>query len=179
MVLDVDKFRMHRSLRKTLAHFQNSTVCEIRFDTAFLQVIEACATTPRNGNPGTWILPDMVAAYAKLHQAGFAHSIETWVNNELVGGLYCVALGQAVFGESMFARIPNASKIALAALIAFCRENGIGHIDCQQNTAHLASLGAAEISRNRFQEKSAIAQELPPVEWKFCPGNWETLVSNC
>lgn len=172
MVLEVDNFQLHRSLRKTLANFRNSVGCEIRFDTAFTQVIEACANTPRRGQPGTWILPDMVAAYTKLHEAGYAHSIETWVNDELVGGLYCTALGKAVFGESMFARVPDASKIALAALVAFCREMDIELIDCQQNTAHLASLGATEIPRNRFLARIMEHQKLTPGEWVFTPLYW-------
>ena len=92
----------------------------------------------------------MVEAYSALHQAGRAHSVETWVNDELVGGLYCVNLGGAMFGESMFAHQTDASKIALAALVAFCRFNGVDMIDCQQNTQHLATLGAAEISRDSF-----------------------------
>ena len=104
MVLTTSNFRLHRSLKKTLVHFLDNADCEIRFDTAFTQVIEACATTQRRGQPGTWIVPAMVEAYAGLHQAGLAHSVETWVHGELVGGLYCVSLGKAVFGESMFAR---------------------------------------------------------------------------
>jgi leucyl/phenylalanyl-tRNA--protein transferase len=94
----------------------------------------------------------MVEAYTALHQAGHAHSIETWIDGQLVGGLYCVAIGRAVFGESMFSLMPDASKIALAALVVFCLENGIALIDCQQNTAHLASLGAHEVPRNAFLE---------------------------
>ena len=175
MVLDVAEFRLHRSLKKTLQAFSASQHCEIRIDTAFKQVIEACASSPREGQAGTWIVPAMVQAYQALHRAGFAHSVETWVNGELVGGLYCVALGQCVFGESMFTRMPDASKTALAALVCFCRHHGITRIDCQQNTRHLASLGAREIARSEFLEgvERNIHQAAP--HWHFKPLYWREL----
>jgi len=109
----------------------------------------------RLGQPDTWIVPEMISAYEALHLAGLAHSIETWMNGELVGGLYCVTIGHTVFGESMFSHQPDASKIALAALVAFARKHQISWIDCQQNTKHLASLGAREIPRSEFLQKSA------------------------
>ena len=167
MTLDVNNFKVHRSLRQVLQKFIAVPGCEIRFDTAFDQVIQACASSLRNGQPGTWIVPDMVRAYINLHRAGFAHSVETWNHGQLVGGLYCVAIGRAVFGESMFTRVPNASKIALAALVSFCKSNGIGMIDCQQNTRHLASLGAAEISRAEFLERTRAALLEPAPQWTF------------
>ena len=167
MTLDVNNFKMHRSLRQVLQKFMGSPGCEIRFDTVFDQVIQACASSLRNGQPGTWIVPDMVQAYIRLHQAGFAHSVETWINGQLAGGLYCVALGTAVFGESMFTRVPNASKIALSALVSFCRSNGIKMIDCQQNTQHLASLGACEISRAEFLARTRTAILGPAPRWAF------------
>ena len=167
MTLDVNNFRLHRSLRQMLHKFNSSPGCEIRFDTAFDQVIQACAGSLRNGQPGTWIVPDMVQAYIKLHQAGFAHSVETWIDGQLAGGLYCVALGKAVFGESMFTRVPNASKVALAALVSFCINNGITMIDCQQNTRHLASLGASEISRAEFLARTQSAVLEPAPRWAF------------
>lgn len=175
MVLDVAQFRLHRSLRKTLEEFRKAPGCEIRVDSAFEQVIQACSTSPREGQSGTWIVPDMIAAYTKLHRAGLAHSIETWVNGRLVGGLYCVALGKSVFGESMFSRASNASKIALAALVGFCRHHGIQQIDCQQNTRHLASLGAREISRDLFlmQVEKGLIQAAPV--WQFVPLYWHEL----
>ena len=117
----------------------------------------------------------MVRAYESLHQAGYAHSIETWINGQLVGGLYCVAIGQAVFGESMFTRVPNASKIALAALVCFCRVHAIAMVDCQQNTAHLASLGAREISRSAFCAQVAVNAQLPGPKWQFDPHYWTAL----
>jgi leucyl/phenylalanyl-tRNA--protein transferase len=177
MVLQTANFKLHRSLRKTLTHFKNASNCEIRFDSAFAQVIETCASTSRHGQPGTWILPAMVQAYTQLHLAGYAHSVETWVNNELVGGLYCVSLGGAVFGESMFAKISDASKIALSALVAFCKANAITMIDCQQNTAHLASLGAAEMPRKVFLEQIVLAQARPNVDWQFTPLYWQHILS--
>lgn len=175
MTLQTQQFKLHRSLRKTFQHFLNNPACEIRFDTAFVEVINACASKPRDGQPGTWILPEMIAAYCALHTAGYAHSIETWVDGELVGGLYCVNLGGMVFGESMFSHVTDSSKIALCALVAFCRAHGIGMIDCQQNTRHLASLGASEISRDAFTAHVAktITQIAPT--WKFDPVYWNQL----
>ena len=167
MTLDVNNFRAHRSLRQAVQKFITSPGCEIRFDTAFDQVIQACASSLRNGQPGTWIVPDMVRAYINLHQAGFAHSVEIWIDRQLAGGLYCVALGKAVFGESMFTRVPNASKIALAGLVGFCKSSGITMIDCQQNTRHLASLGASEISRSEFLARTRAAVLEPAPMWSF------------
>lgn len=177
MVLQVADFRLHRSLRKVLIRFKDDPRCEIRFDSSFSDVIAACANTPRHGQPGTWILPPMVQAYTRLHAAGYAHSVETWVDGQLVGGLYCVALGGAVFGESMFSRMADASKIALAALVAFCRQNAITMIDCQQNTSHLASLGAAEVSRRVFLDHIRQAQSHPGPEWRFTPLYWKNILS--
>ena len=177
MVLYAHNLRLHRSLRKTLQRFAQDPACQIRIDTAFEQVIRACATAPRHGQDGTWIVPDMVKAYVALHQAGHAHSVETWVNGELVGGLYCVNLGQMVFGESMFARQTDASKIALAALVAFCRAHSISMIDCQQNTRHLASLGAGEISRSAFAHHLDQTTGLKAPHWRFEPVYWQQLLT--
>lgn len=175
MVLQPGRFRLHRSLRKTLQRFVLSPSCEIRIDTAFDAVIRACATSARDGQSGTWIVPEMVQAYRALHQAGFAHSVETWIDGQLMGGLYCVALGRAVFGESMFARTRDASKIALAALVCFCRHQGVGLIDCQQNTRHLASLGAFEIARVDFVTRIQSARQEAPPRWQFDPLYWNEL----
>lgn len=177
MVLSVANFRLHRSLRKTLSRFAKSAGSEVRFDSAFAEVINNCAQVSRHGQPGTWILPPMVDAYNQLHAAGHAHSVETWVDGQLVGGLYCVALGKAVFGESMFTRIPDASKIALAALVGFCRHQGVELIDCQQNTTHLASLGAAEVPRSLFLSHIRQAQTAAPLEWRFTPLYWNHILS--
>ena len=176
MTLYTQQFKLHRSLRKTLQYFLSNPACEIRFDTAFASVIDACANKPRDGQPGTWILPEMIAAYCALHDAGHAHSVEAWVGGELVGGLYCVNLGSMVFGESMFAHATDASKIALCALVAFCRAHGIAMIDCQQNTGHLASLGAQEISRDAFTAHVANAVTRPAPAWQFEPVYWNQLL---
>jgi leucyl/phenylalanyl-tRNA--protein transferase len=175
MVLKTQQFKLHRSLRKTLQHFSSNPACEIRFDTAFDRVINACASKPRDGQPGTWILPEMVAAYCALHAVGHAHSVETWVGGELVGGLYCVNLGGMVFGESMFAHVTDASKIALCALVAFCRVHGITMIDCQQKTRHLASLGAEEISRDEFTAHVTQVMARPAPTWQFDPLYWQKI----
>ncbi|HTH12561.1 MAG TPA: leucyl/phenylalanyl-tRNA--protein transferase [Acidovorax sp.] len=176
MVLPVAEFRLHRSLRRTLLAFRASAACEIKVDTAFHSVIHACATKERSGQAGTWIVPEMIAAYGNLHTCGHAHSVETWVDGQLMGGLYCVALGQAVFGESMFAHATDASKIALAALVCLCRHHGVALIDCQQNTRHLASLGAREIPRAKFLAHVQAARKLPPFPWKFDPVYWNELL---
>ena len=177
MVLKTENFVLHRSLRKTLRRAIEDTRCEIRFDSAFEQVIEACASKPRDGQPGTWILPSMVQAYSELHAAGMAHSVEVWVDGELAGGLYCVNLGGMVFGESMFAHVTDASKIALCALVAFCRAHGITVIDCQQNTAHLASFGAAEIERDAFTAHIAQTIDHKAPAWDFKTIYWNELLT--
>jgi leucyl/phenylalanyl-tRNA--protein transferase len=176
MVLLVDEFRPSRSLRKTLARFARSPDCEIRIDRAFARVINACALTPREGQDGTWIVPEMVDAYRAWHAQGRVHSFETWVAGELVGGLYGVSLGTMFFGESMFAHRTNASKIALAALVCFCREHGVSMIDCQQRTAHLASLGARELPRAEFERRLTPCLSEPPVrDWTYHPRLWRHL----
>jgi leucyl/phenylalanyl-tRNA--protein transferase len=119
-------------------------------DKAFPEVIAQCAQSARAGQQGTWILPAMQEAYIRLHEAGYAHSMETWIDGKLVGGLYFTQIGNAVFGESMFSLQTGASKIALSALVDFCQSRGIEWIDCQQQTAHLASLGARPIPRQDF-----------------------------
>jgi len=176
MVLHTDEFRLHRSLRKTLTRFVAGSDCELRIDSAFDQVIRACATSPRPGQNGTWIVPAMVRAYQAFHRAGFAHSVETWIDGELAGGLYCVAVGRAVFGESMFSRQPDASKIALAGLVAFCRHHGIPVIDCQQNTRHLASLGAREVARAAFVQHATRAATQAAPRWQFDPVYWDSIL---
>jgi leucyl/phenylalanyl-tRNA--protein transferase len=177
MLLAVDDFRLHPSLRKTIRKFARSPGCEIRVDNAFESVIKNCASSDRAGQHGTWIMPQMVRAYQDFHAAGFAHSVETWVNGELVGGLYFVSIGGAVFGESMFHRATDSSKIALAALVAMCRHFGVTQIDCQQNTRHLASFGASEVARVRFihQLNQDISSEQPV--WHFSPIYWSEIVN--
>ncbi|HUR90783.1 MAG TPA: leucyl/phenylalanyl-tRNA--protein transferase [Ramlibacter sp.] len=177
MVLLPAEFRLHRSLRKTVAKMAGSAGFEIRIDTAFEEVIRACATSPRPGQDGTWIVPQMVRAYCSFHRAGFAHSVEAWVDGRLAGGLYCVGIGAAVFGESMFTRVPDASKVALAALVALCLGNDVAMIDCQQNTAHLASLGAREIARESFVAQVAQSVKKPSPPWRFEPIYWQRLLA--
>jgi leucyl/phenylalanyl-tRNA--protein transferase len=176
MVLAPADFKLHRSLRKTVSHLLADGRLEVRIDSAFPEVIQACATSQRPGQSGTWIVPPMVRAYEAFHRAGYAHSVETWIDGRLTGGLYCVALGQAVFGESMFTRTPDASKIALAGLVAFCRHHGIPLIDCQQNTQHLASLGAHEIARDDFVACVAHNVKKPAPCWRFEPVYWNQLL---
>ena len=176
MVLQVAQFRVHRSLRQTLQRFRADAACEIRIDHDFAGVIAACSQAPRTGQAGTWIDSEMIEAYTELHRAGNAHSIETWVDGKRIGGLYCVAIGHAVFGESMFSLQPDASKIALAALVALCRRHGIARIDCQQNTAHLARLGAHEVPRAQFTAQVALACQEAPVEWNFEPLYWDKVL---
>ena len=176
MVLQVDAFRLHRSLRKVIERFRISPACEIRFDTAFDDVMAACAASPRPGQDGTWIGPEMRRAYGELHRAGYAHSVETWVAGELVAGLYCVSIGRAVFGESMFTRVSDGSKLALSALVAWCRHHGLPLIDCQQNTAHLDFMGAREMPRAEFARAVAeLAPQSGPI-WKFDPVYWNALL---
>ena len=167
MVLYVNEFKLSRSLRRTI----RQDIYEVRIDTAFRDVVEACAATPRTGQYGTWITPAMIDAYARLHALGYSHSVEAWFGGELVGGLYGLALGSVFFGESMFAHRTDASKVALASLIAVLRHQGVTLIDCQQETAHLASLGARPISRRQFAAHLAelIHSNAPPAPWPRGP----------
>jgi leucyl/phenylalanyl-tRNA--protein transferase len=176
MVLQTQDFKLHRSLRKTLQKFIANPRCEIRIDSAFDKVIRSCAQTQRQGQPGTWIVAEMIEAYEALHTLGYAHSIETWIDDTLVGGLYCVSIGETLFGESMFARQADASKIALAALVAFARSNGLDWIDCQQNTKHLAFMGAKEIPRKEFLKLVRQASSDIRYEWFFKLSYWQTLL---
>jgi leucyl/phenylalanyl-tRNA--protein transferase len=145
MVLFPEEFNCSRSLRKTL----RAAVYSTRVDRAFADTIRACAA-PRRSGPDTWLNPDMIASYEELHALGFGHSIETCIADQLVGGLYGIQLGKVFFGESMFSRQPDASKVALARLVEECRARDIRVIDCQVASPHLASLGAREISRDEF-----------------------------
>jgi leucyl/phenylalanyl-tRNA--protein transferase len=147
MVLFPEELRVSRSLRRTLVR----GTFETRVDSAFRAVVEACAA-PREAHGGTWIVPEMVDAYTRLHELGFAHSVESWSEGELAGGLYGISLGQVFFGESMFTRATDASKVALVHLVGRLRARGCQVIDCQQATAHLASLGAREIPRKAFAQ---------------------------
>ena len=146
MVLRPRELVVSRSLRKTLRR----GVFEVRLDTAFARVVARCAEIPRRGEAGTWITQDMAAAYARLHDLGFAHSAEAWQDGELVGGLYGVSLGASFFGESMFADRPDASKVAFVRLVQQLAAWRFDMVDCQVHTEHLARFGAQEWSRRRF-----------------------------
>lgn len=164
MVLIPGEFKISKSLRKTL----RNKCYEVRVDSAFRQVMCACAA-PRREQAGTWIHEDMIAAYTGLYQMGVAHSVETWMNGSLVGGLYGIAIGRMFYGESMFSHVTDASKIAIAHLAAQLQRWGYGMIDCQMNTPHLASLGAREIPRAEFMHRlrELIHYPNPPQKWQF------------
>ncbi|WP_176025948.1 leucyl/phenylalanyl-tRNA--protein transferase [Robbsia andropogonis] len=167
MVLSPSNLNIARSLRKTLRAVLRDPRWDIRVDEDFTAVMRACATAPRDGQGGTWITDDIVAAYGSLHRTGLAHSVETWYDGMRVGGLYCVALGRMCFGESMFAERSDASKIALAALCAYTASHGFDMIDCQQNTPHLHRMGAREISRDAFMIYLLRASRAAPPDWRF------------
>jgi leucyl/phenylalanyl-tRNA--protein transferase len=162
MVLFPPELRISRSLAKRLRRRDY----EIRTDTCFETVMRACAA-PRAGQDGTWITTDMIAAYSALNRRGIAHSVETWIDGQLAGGLYGIALGRMFYGESMFARAADASKLALAHLVRQLQRLDFGMIDCQMKTAHLASFGAREIPRSEFMLK---LQEL--VNYPMQSGEW-------
>jgi len=145
LVLFPDKLIISRSLRKTL----RKNIFSVTFDQAFNDVITACAD-PRKDADGTWITAEINTAYNQLHHAGFAHSVEAWLDGKLVGGLYGVALGQVFFGESMFHTETDASKVAFVTLVQQLKSWGYQLIDCQVHTKHLESLGAQEINRDYF-----------------------------
>jgi leucyl/phenylalanyl-tRNA--protein transferase len=166
MVLFPAELKISRSLARTL----RSSRLEVRADTAFREVIQGCRM-PRHDQAGTWISAPMVEAYCELHRAGIAHSVETWLDAELVGGLYGVALGRAFFGESMFMRATDASKVALVTLVRQLARWGFGLVDCQMNTPHLASFGAREIPRAEFTRRLRELIHYPPVPapWQLAP----------
>lgn len=170
MVLFTERFNISHSLRKALKKvhrsMQEGGPWQIRFDTAFTDVMDACAA-PRADGAGTWISPAIVEGYDALHRQGYAHSCELWHDGDLVGGAYGVCIGRMFYGESMFARERDASKIALAYLVRFLRAQGVEMIDCQQDTAHLASLGAVPIPRADFIAQLRRAIEQPAIaEWR-------------
>jgi leucyl/phenylalanyl-tRNA--protein transferase len=156
LVLSPDGLKISRSLRKTLRR----DTFTVSLDRDFANVVHACAA-PRPAAPGTWIVPEMARAYERLHALGLAHSAEAWHGDELVGGLYGVAVGRFFFGESMFSRASDASKVALAHLARRLSAWGYALIDCQVYTTHLASLGAIEIPRTEFQRRLADAVDEP------------------
>lgn len=167
MVLYIDRFAPSHTLRKKLRQVARDGRIEVRVDTAFAQVMRECAA-PRDAaaGPSTWISPAMQQAYTAWHRAGEVHSIETWMDGELVGGLYGVSLGRAFFGESMFTRVSDASKIALAYLVAWLGSQGVRLIDCQQNTQHLSSMGGGTIPRADFARELVESVAQPALPWQ-------------
>ena len=157
MVLRAGDLVVGRSLAKTLRR----GAYEVRLDTAFRAVMESCARVPRHDQDGTWIMPEMIDAYEELHRRGLAHSAEAWLGGELAGGLYGVSLGGAFFGESMFAKEPDASKVAFVTLVRAMAGWGIDLVDCQVRTAHLARFGAVDWPRPRFLAALEKALEKP------------------
>lgn len=167
MVLYTSDFKVSDSLRKTLRRVERSRTSgghwQVRFDSAFEAVMRACAA-PRRDGPGTWISEEIIDGYTSLHAMGYAHSSEVWLDGELVGGAYGVCIGRMFYGESMFARVSDASKVALAYLVAFLRAQGVQMVDCQQETGHLASLGAAPIPRSVFLKHLRAAIREPAID---------------
>lgn len=172
-VLFIDQLKIKRSLRQTINKQLKSEDFSITFDTNFQGVIKACSQVPRPGQEGTWITDDMMRAYMALHHAGHAHSVEVWKAGKLVGGLYGVAIGKMFFGESMFASMTDASKMALVALSLQLKEWGFKVIDTQVETAHLNSLGAQNIDREEFEAivSQQTQQTFPPKQWQL-DDNW-------
>ena len=148
LVLFLDEFILRKSLKKRMKHF------EIRYNTAFAEVMKECGTIERDGQKGSWIIPEVIEAYSVLHDMGYAHSIEAWQDGQLVGGLYGVMIGKMFYGESMFAKVSDASKVAFATFIEKLKADGVTMIDCQIPSPHLKSLGAREISRAEFIQRS-------------------------
>ncbi|MEJ7599141.1 MAG: leucyl/phenylalanyl-tRNA--protein transferase [Kofleriaceae bacterium] len=165
MVMTTHELVVQRTLRKAI----KKRPYRLTMDTAFMAVLEGCASVPRPGQSGTWLIPEMVEAYRRLHELGFAHSIEAWQGDELVGGLYGVSLGAAFFGESMFARAPEASKIAFVACVRQLEAFHIELIDCQVHTEHLERFGAYEISRADYLTRLQVALDEPTRRgiWKL------------
>ena len=163
LVLKLDEFKVSRSLRKTL----KKDVFKVTLDRAFEEVIRGCASAPREGQRGTWITKEMQQAYIELHGLGYAHSVETWWGEELVGGLYGVSLGKAFFGESMFHRRTDASKVALAVLVETLQSWGFHFIDAQMTTEHLLRLGAANMPRRIFLKRLQSALRHPTKRGKW------------
>ncbi len=164
MVLFTDEFVARRSLVRRIRAGLNAGRIEVRVDADFAATMRACAE-PRPGQDGTWITAAMLAAYRELHRRELAHSVEVFSDGRRVGGLYGVAIGRMFFGESMFSLAPDASKVALAALVSLLRLEEVPMLDCQQQTSHLASLGARAISRARFCSHVAAAVRRVPLDW--------------
>lgn len=171
MVLPTAEMHLSRSLRRRLRRRD----FRVSFDEAFEEVLQVCAE-PREPGGGTWLVPEMQAAYTAMRDAGLAHSVEVWMDGDLAGGLYGVGIGRMFFGESMFSHRTDASKIALAALVCFCRAHGVAMIDCQQRTGHLASLGGRELPRAEFEQRLSLALGAEPIrDWTYDGSLWRHL----
>ncbi|WP_071058538.1 leucyl/phenylalanyl-tRNA--protein transferase [Pelistega sp. MC2] len=169
MVLQFQHLNVSHSMHKLIKKIKRdpNSPWEIRIDTAFEKVMRSCAATPRHDQTGTWIAEDIIQAYSHLHQKGYAHSVETWYDKQLVGGLYGVSLGKMFFGESMFSHLSNASKLALIFLMNYLAKQDVFLIDCQQETAHLTSMGGACISRQLFSEHLRIHTPQEKIIWQI------------
>lgn len=165
MVLQLPELRVSRSLRKTLRAAHRDARWRVTLDACFERVMRECAA-PRAGQDGTWITEAIRAGYGAMHRLGFAHSVEVWNDERLVAGLYGVSIGRMFYGESMFAREPDASKAALVALARLLETHDFSVIDCQQSTRHLASLGAREIPRAAFLERVDELVRQPAPDWR-------------
>jgi leucyl/phenylalanyl-tRNA--protein transferase len=165
-VLFTAEFKRHKSLQKTIRKYQTSGRMQLRVDTAFEAVLAACADRPE----GTWMSAELRAAYLDWHRQGAVHSVETWLDDELVGGFYGVSLGSMFFGESMFSRVTDASKIALAGFVQWFESQGGDVLDCQQDTAHLLSLGARTIARADFEQLIAQRTQQKAPDWQAARG---------
>lgn len=163
LVLYPAELKIPRSLHKVI----KKGVFELTMDRAFEKVITECARVREENEVGTWLVDEMISAYCRLHAAGFAHSVEAWRGNYLAGGLYGVSLGKCFFGESMFTRVNNASKVALVALARYLKANDFALIDCQIATAHLKRFGAREIARARFLDELYKALDAPTHQGKW------------
>ncbi|WP_019556601.1 leucyl/phenylalanyl-tRNA--protein transferase [Thiomicrorhabdus arctica] len=168
-VLFIDSLKIKRSLRKTIQKLEWDESLTVTLDQNFTGVMQACATVSREGQDGTWISPEMLSAYQSLHQSGHAHSVEVWQKGQLVGGLYGIAIGKMFFGESMFSKVSDSSKIALVALAMQLKAWGFELIDTQVETPHLNSLGASTLSRVAFEKviQQQINQPFKPQKWQF------------
>jgi len=162
-------FKVSKSFAKTI----KSGLFEVKFDTDFSSVIKACASTPRDGQNGTWILPEIQDVYIELHEMGYAHSVESYIDGKLVGGLYGISMGKSFFGESMFSWHSDASKIALRALSEVLDNNGYDFVDCQLPTEHLMSLGAIEVNRDDFLDLLGTTLQKPSMIGSWQHFKWE------
>jgi len=169
MVLFTEEFIARRSLVRRIRSGLNAGRFEVRIDVDFAATMRDCAA-PRRGQDGTWITEEMLDAYCDLHDRGLAHSVEVLAEGRRIGGLYGVAIGRMYFGESMFSVEPDASKIALAALVQLLRLEKVPMLDCQQETSHLASLGARAIARADFCSRVVVAVRQPPIDWSLYRG---------